>query len=147
MQDLIVIQFILDIILFLILLRFFLFNKSKSPPKVEPSLIELSDSIKELLGSSEQISNKIAEQKRIAIHLENLITKRKQEFEILVERAESAADIFNTVLNSSSSPVKNREEKYTLVKKLAESGMSRDEIAKSTGVLKGEVELILNLNH
>ncbi|MFQ5561676.1 MAG: DUF6115 domain-containing protein, partial [Nitrospinota bacterium] len=105
---------------------------------------EVQESFKELAESSGRISERINEEKKICESLLAAVDKKTREFEQLMENAETISTSLQTVRATGNHG--SKEQKYKLVAKLAEGGMGRDEISKVTGVLKGEVDLILNLS-
>jgi len=146
----IILQTGIDILIFFIIIGYILkgnFKKDKGNAQsdITQDLNTVTKSLKEILNESDRLAERIAEEKKIGEDLTRTLNAKIQEFEKLIMKGEQVARQYQQTQNTSSS-FPGSEERYKMVAKLSREGLDREEIARITGVQKGEIDLIRNLN-
>lgn len=144
MKELITLQFVLDLVLFFLIFGFIYKSKGKNQKKdsniVKNDLINVTDSLVEILKESEKVSEQLA----TLITKGEKLEKNRNEITLLIKQSNNILpklekSISSSLKNSSDDDIKNN------ISKLRKDGYSLQEIVKKTGVPEGEVELIINL--
>lgn len=144
-------QIILEVILIILMLAFLVRSRRPSAnlPEISP---EVKKAMNHFLGESEKLAatfNETLRQKKdLSVNLLLKLERKIAELNRMLEKAERAL----TTVTPAQAPVLDPDkanpaapENRALVLKLAEQGISVEEIARRARLHRGEVELIIDL--